>query len=225
MTKLLSTALIAGLVTLAPGAAAAFDVNPVVSVIELPRDRSGITLTVHNPRTVHLPVLFEVVERTVHEDGTESAIAADDQFLIFPPQAVIPPGATQNVRVQWVGAPPSQSRSFTFFAAEQPVDLTGKTGVQTIFRMGASVHVTPADARPAPKLLAAKAEEGGVRVTIANEGSRFFYVESLSLDFSGTKLSGLKLADIAQRTLVPPGARRSFVVPNVSGTPELTTVQ
>ena len=132
MNRTLALLLLAASVLLPP--AQAFDVNPVVSVIELPGDGAGITLTLRNSRGESLPVSFEIVERSVNEDGTENTRPADDLFVIFPPQAVVAPGKSQAIRVQWIGAPPSTSRSFTLFAAEEAVDLTERKGasVQTV---------------------------------------------------------------------------------------------
>lgn len=208
-------------------AALGFDVTPTVSVMELPKDTGGKTLNVRNPRTVALPVEFEIVERAVNADGSEDMTPADDLFLIFPPQAVIAPGDTQSVRVQWMGSPLAQSRSFTLFASEIPVDLEDRDEptVQTIFRMGASVHVTPGEARASPRLISAEDTAGGVRLTLGNSGDRFYYIDSLSLTFSESSYTGLELANIAGRTLVPPGASRTFTIPNVTGTPNLKLLE
>ena len=201
--------------------AAAIDVQPVVNVIALPQDTRGITIAVSNPRTVQLPVTFDIVERNVSPDGSEEQTPADDDFVIFPVQAILEPGQTQSVRVQYVGAAPAKSRSFTLFATEVPVDLEGadNSGVQRILRIGASIHVAPTGTQPDPVLIAATPEETGVRVTIQNDGSRFVYIDNLSLKFGDQTIEGFALANIAGRTLIPPGKMRSFVVPEVSGTP------
>ena len=201
--------------------AAAIDVQPVVNVIALPQDARGITMAVSNPRTVPLPVIFDIVERNVSLDGSEEQTPADDDFVIFPAQAILEPGQTQSVRVQYVGTAPAQSRSFTLFATEVPVDLEGanSSGVQRILRIGASIHVAPTGTQPEPVLIAATPEETGVRVTIQNDGSRFVYIDNLSLKFGDQTIEGFALANIAGRTLIPPGKMRSFVVPEVSGTP------
>ena len=83
--------------------AAAFDVIPTVSQIELPANRSGVTLTIHNPRGTELPFTTEIVERFVLEDGEERTEPADDLFVVFPAQAAIPPAKSLARRVQWLG--------------------------------------------------------------------------------------------------------------------------
>lgn len=215
--------LFAALIAVVASPVLAFDVQPTINVIELPSNARGIAVQVRNPRNVALPISVEIVERKVNPDGTEVQTPADDLFLVFPPQSTIAAGQTQALRLQWVGEPPQQSRSFTLYAAEVPVDLTNSTvsGVQRILRIGASVHVTPASAKAKPIVRTAEAATGGTKVTIANEGDRFVYINSLSLSFKGKTVEGEKLGEIAGRTLIPPGGHRSFIVPDVTGMPAL----
>ncbi|QHL90518.1 fimbria/pilus periplasmic chaperone [Sphingomonas changnyeongensis] len=206
-----------------PAMALAFDVVPTVTVMELPRDIRGATIVVSNPRTVPLPISVEIVEREVNEDGTEKQTPADELFRIFPAQAIIEPGKRQTIRVIWQGPALQKSRSFTLYAGEVPVDVTSGTasGVQRILRIGASVHVAPGGTTAAPRVAQAVPEGNGVRVTLANDGSRFIYMNDISLAFAGKTIPGPELARIAERTLLTPGSRRSFVIPDVAGTPEL----
>jgi hypothetical protein len=60
-----------------------------------------------------------------------------------------------------------------------------------------------------------------VKVTVRNDGQRFLYVDSLALTFGDKTVAGTALADMAGRTLIPPGAKREFVVKGVSGQPSL----
>ena len=210
-------------VAIMPVSSHAFDVVPGVSVIELPANRSGVTITIRNPRATELPVTAEVMERFVEEDGSERHEPADDLFVVFPPQAVIPPGKTQAIRVQWLGEPPAKSRSFHLYASEVPVALeAGDASVlQRVLRVGVSVHVAGAESQPGPVVAASVPGDGNVLVTLANEGERFFYIDSVGLDFGRKHVTGADLAKAAGRTLVPPGARRTFTVEGVTGTPVL----
>lgn len=217
-------AMAAGISVVAP--VAAHDLQPVVNVMRLPQDARGIAIAVSNERNVDLPLTFDIVERVIAPDGSETQTPADDEFVVFPAQAILKPGQTQAVRVQFAGTPPPQSRSFTMYATEVPVDLDkqGITGVQNIMRIGASIHVAPSGTQPRPVLASAEPEDGGVRVTIRNDGDRFVYVDNLSLQFGDKTISGFDLANIAGRTLIPPGKIRSFVIPEVTGTPTLKLV-
>jgi len=210
------------LCVLAPEAAS-YTLEPIVTVIELPSGASGETIILRNPRAFPLAVTFEIVERTVHEDGTETQTPADELFLIFPPQAIVPAGNTQALRIQWIGPDVSTSRSFTLYGVEAPVKLSEDegSGIRTILKIGASVHVTQTGLRADPVLTAVSKIDGGVRVSIANEGMRFVYVDDVALTFENKTVSGQDLGNVAVRTLIPPGSIRTFVVPDVEGTPTL----
>lgn len=209
------------------GPAMALVVQPILSVIELPRDNRGIAINVQNPSDIPIPITIEIFERKVLEDGNEQQTPADDLFAIFPPQAVIQPGASQTIRLQWVGEVPPQSRSFTLYASQVPVDVSQVTesGVQRVLRMGASVHITDARGQPKPTVVSAVPAEGGVKVTLGNDGTRFVYIDSLALQFGSERVEGEALGKAAGRTLLPPGATRSFLVPGVSGTPTVKVIE
>ena len=201
----------------------AFELSPTVSVITLPQDAGGITLYLKNPREKPLPVELNMVERTVHEDGAEDYKPADALFLVFPPQAVINPGETQAFRVQWLGDAPAESRSFTLFAKEIPVDLTasGSPQVQTVFKMGASIHVTPAAAKPDISLTHSQVTGKDLQITLKNSGNRFIYLNEVSLIFPDKTYTGTDLANIAGRTLLTPGSIRTFTVPGETQAPKV----
>ncbi|WP_193165751.1 fimbria/pilus periplasmic chaperone [Microbulbifer hainanensis] len=217
--------LAAGLLMLALFAQGAlcFTLEPTVTVLRLPADITGQTLVLKNPREVDLPVVFEIFERQINEDGSEVTTPADDDFVIFPPQAVVPAGKAQAVRIQWVGGALSQSRSFTLYASEQPLNLSGQaqSGVQTILRMGASVHVTNQGFMPTPKLIRYHPVPDGVVVSIKNNGNEFLYIDMLKMKFGREEVGAFELANDAGRTLITPGATRTFKVDGVQGVPEL----
>lgn len=212
------------LLVLCASEALAFSLQPTVTVLRLPADIDGETLILRNPRNVDLPVVFEILERTINEDGSEQTAPADEEFVIFPPQAVVRAGETQAVRIQWVGNALTKSRSFVLFASEQPVDLTGqaRSGVQTIFRIGASIHVTKQGFLSNPKLVSYRPERDGIIVSIENSGKEFIYMDMLNIKFGEDEVGGIDLANTAGRTLITPGATRTFKVEGVKGIPKLT---
>lgn len=203
--------------------AGAYTLEPIVTVIELPAGRSGETILVRNPRQFPLAITFEIAERTVHEDGRETHAPAEDLFLIFPPQTIVPAGKTQALRIQWVGPDVPISRSFTLYGVEAPVSLSedGESGIRTILKIGASIHVTHKDLRPLPVLKSYRQAGSAAEVSIANEGDRFVYLDDVTLKFENRTISGQDLGNIAIRTLIPPGAVRTFEIPDADGAPAL----
>lgn len=200
-----------------------FTLTPMRSVLTLPADIGGETLRLRNPRKTDLPVIFEIFERKVHEDGSEETVPAEDNFVIFPPQAVVPAGKTQALRVQWVGGALSQSRSFILFARELPLSLNGqeKAGINTILRVGAAIHVTGSGFSSKPELVSYRPANEGVVVSVANRGNEYLYINELGLKFENREVGGSDLGSAAGRTLLPPGVIRTFTIGGVRGTPEL----
>ena len=45
-------------------------------------------------------------------------------FLVVPPQALMPPGATQNFRIQWVGEPQLCESQSYMLPVELPANVT-----------------------------------------------------------------------------------------------------
>ena len=130
------------------------------------------------------------------------------------------PGSQQAVRIQWIGEQPDVSRSFTLYARELAVDLEeGASGVRTLMRIGASVHITTSGLTPEPRLATSRPVEDGVEVTLENIGNEYIYIDDLALDFDGQEVVSTELAVAAGRTLLLPGAKRTFVVPDKTGTP------
>lgn len=211
------------LFTLFVQSAQAFTLDPTVTVLRLPGDLTGETLILRNPRNVDLPVVFEIFERQINEDGSEVTTPADDNFVIFPPQAVVPAGKTQALRIQWVGGALAESRSFTLYAKELPLSLSGirESGVQTILRIGASIHVTNEGFVSRPELASYKPVRDGVVVSITNSGNEFIYIDMLRMKFGRNEIGQLDLANAAGRTLITPGATRTFKVGGVQGAPQL----
>nr|WP_010133545.1 fimbria/pilus periplasmic chaperone [Microbulbifer agarilyticus] len=205
------------------GSAHAYTLEPSVTVLSMPVDAGGATLVLRNPRDTALPVIFEVAERTINEDGSELATPSDDRFIVFPPQVVVQPGQAQSIRIQWAGGALDQSKSFTLYASEQPLKIEQPThsGVKTLFRIGASIHVTAEQFSPKVVVSDHEVLEDGTSVTLSNGGDEFVYIDDLSLRLDKINLSGFQLAKAAGRTLLPPGGKRTFTIPELRAQPLL----
>ena len=130
--------------------AEAYRVTPLLlELTDTGRDRAG-QIRVEN--TTDRPLTFEAyaLDWTISEDGERTTSPAAAPLLIFPPQAIVPPGETQVVRVEWVGGAVEQSRDFIVMVEQLPVDFTPDqaegSGVQFLFNFGAAVHVAPTGA-------------------------------------------------------------------------------
>ncbi len=89
----------------------AMTVQPVVVDLKPGGRTMSATVSVQNTFTTPLPV--ELTATTLKFDEAGAHVDGPDKgdLLIFPPQALIPPGQTQSFRIQWVGDPElAQSR-------------------------------------------------------------------------------------------------------------------
>ncbi|MGD2134082.1 MAG: fimbria/pilus periplasmic chaperone [Maricaulaceae bacterium] len=157
------------------GAAHAFRVAPMVYDLEPIGSGAATTIRIENTGATPLAVELSAARRTIAPDGTESREPAEADFLLFPPQAVVPPGESQSVRVQYVGQPDiRESRNYVVVVRQLPIDLRGdeSAGVQFVFAFATSVTVIPDGARPRLAVASISNEEGpDVSVRLLNQGT------------------------------------------------------
>jgi fimbrial chaperone protein len=118
------------------------------------RPNQSSALRVRNASAIPVTVEIEVVERTVDPNGVQTRTPADDDFLLFPPQAVVQPSSTQVFRMQPLGTDANQSKSYFVTVRQVPVKLPdiegGGARLNVVFAFDAAVHVVPGSARPEP---------------------------------------------------------------------------
>lgn len=195
------------------GPSMAMRVSPMV--VEMVSSGSGAVarIEVQNINQGNLAFETRVFLMTIGADGKIIETPADDKFLIFPPQGVLPPGGRQVVRLQWVGEPDlAASQAFYVSVQQLPVafeptaadDLGAQ--VQVLYNMRALVVVAPPGAKPDVKASAVKqlnyqppAEAGsstlppiqdGVEVTLKNEGRRHAMMSNFGWRLDGTDTAG-----------------------------------
>lgn len=168
-----------------PIAHAGMQVAPLVIEMENAPGQSS-AIRVRNTSAGEIPVEVSVVRREVGPSGNTINVPADADFVIFPPQTVIPGQQTQVFRFQYLGgAGAEKSASYYIYASQLPVFLGAEESVQNssvrinfLYEYGVSVHMVPPGAEPGLEVTNAspvKLEGGapGVRLTITNEGNRF----------------------------------------------------
>lgn len=227
MLKSRACALVAAFAVLASlgSPAWAMRVSPMVVEMESRGSDAVARIEVQNINQGNLAFETRVFLMTVEEDGTIKETPADDEFLIFPPQGVLPAGGRQVVRLQWVGEPdPAASQAFYVSVQQLPVAFEPSTTesvaaqVQLLYNMQALVVVAPPGARPDVKASSVRhvnyqppAEPGsdvlpplqdGVEITLANEGRRHAMMSNFGWRLEGTDTNGQRLrVDISPEEL------------------------
>jgi hypothetical protein len=137
---------------------------------------------------------------------------------------MIPPGATQNFRIQWLGEPAlASSQSFYIFFNQVPLKTTpGRAALQVVMSMGVMVNVAPPQGAPDLQVVGTgiATDAHGKRhptITVQNQSNVHGLLPQSTVrvvagDWSETLTPGL-LSDTLGSGLVKPGHRRKFVLP------------
>ncbi|MBS0243644.1 MAG: molecular chaperone [Proteobacteria bacterium] len=192
-------------------------------------------VSVVNGSNQAMPVEAVVQRMALDENGKSHTAKAGDEFLVMPPQAMIPAGATQNFRIQWLGDPViDQSQSFFIFFNQVPVKTPqGKAALQVVMSMGVMVNVAPPQGSPSLNLVSTGiiADKSGRRhptITVSNPTKVHALLPQATVKLSsGSWSETLSAGLISERVgigLVQPGRQRKFVLP-VDLPPGVNSVQ
>lgn len=204
------------------GSADAFRLTPMRYVLEPSGPGAEITLRLENTFAVDLPVEVEIYKRTVSEDGKEQRISGEADFLVFPPQSLVPVGAEQAFRVRYIGPPNiADMQSYVVVVRQLSIrDPQAGSGVEVMLALGTAAYVSPPGATAELSLsLAEGADDNGKAIIwVQNDGNAYGYIDRFSIVLtsadgtSATVPSALFAADL-ESPLVMPGSRRRLVVP------------
>lgn len=188
-----------------------------------PKSRAQVTIT----NSSQVPMALEAVVRGMELDeaGKQTLSRAGDEFLIFPPQAMVPPGGTQVFRVEWLGEPGlSASKTYQLSLSQIPVKSTKSQSImQVVMSFGVLINVAPAQGAPQVRIIGTSVASGdkpGSKqpiITVENTGRVHALLQDATIRLSnGTWSQTLSSHDFAQKVgmgLVQPGKRRKFVLP------------
>ncbi len=206
------------------GFAEAMSVSPVQVEMTSAGSASRGQVTVRNTSDKPLPVETSLQGLQLDAKGARKLSPAGEDFLVFPPQAMIPAGATQVFRLQWVGDPAlAKGKSYMFTVSEVPVKLPkGQNNVQIVMGFGVVIDVAAAGVTPSLNIVSTKItkDKQGQQhaiLTVENPTNTHALLPDGSINLSGEGWSKtLTSADLRQTIgigLVQPGMRRRFVLP------------
>ncbi|MFO1113880.1 MAG: fimbria/pilus periplasmic chaperone [Rhodospirillales bacterium] len=144
---------------------------------------SRSTITVVNTGATTLPVEVNVSRLDLGENGELGLTPDDEDFLVFPPQAMLAPGASQVFRLQWAGEPDlGASRSYALMVNQIPVDSqNGGTVLELVYSVVVYVNVSPLQGDADLRLVrvALITDEHGahkLELVVENRGNRHHYL-------------------------------------------------
>jgi len=223
MFRPLGVALALGLSVSLKSPASSMTVSPLLVELSTSGPGSRTSLRITNDGTARLPIEIKVSRLEVGEHGESTTTPVTDDFLIIPSHALIPPGGSQAVRVQWVGRGDMQrSQSYLFKVSQLAVKFPEtKSGVQFTFHFTVIVNVAPPGAVSSLVLKDVGIETGkdGTRhpaITVVNKGNRHASLADAALVLTGggwkTAISGEAMRQMVGVGLIQPGKERRFVL-------------
>lgn len=216
---------------LVPIGASAMAVRPVIIDLGVTARAMSTTLEVSNAFNDPLTVELTVREVTFGaEEGVAPTFKPTEDILMFPPQALIAPGAAQNFRVQYLGDPAiARSRHFVVTVAQLPVRLPeGQSAIQVLYNFQVLVSVGVPGTRSEIKLLSSsilKNTTGDANpvLEVRNDTQTYGYLGEARLrlvqkDAAGTEIyrrtfTAQELQQTVGFGLVAPGQTRRITVP------------
>jgi fimbrial chaperone protein len=201
-------------------AAHAISISPVDIEMTASGAHARAQFTVTNDGAGPMPLEITVNTLVYGEDGKEKMAEGGDNILVTPAATIIPPGARQIFRVQWVGTPDlASSESFMILANQLPVrDKSGKSSVQVVAGLGAILNVAPAGGVPKLKLVSvapAKTAKGGpaAAILVENPSNTHALIANSTLTIGGETVPPTSMQAQVGIGVVGPGKRRKFLVP------------
>jgi len=214
------------LTAVASGAARAMSVTPILTDMTTTGRDSRSTITVVNTGATTLPVEINVSRLDLGENGELGLTPDDEDFLVFPQQAMLAPGASQVFRLQWAGEPDiAASRSYALMVNQIPVDSqSGGTVLELVYSVVVYVNVGPLQGDADIRLvrLAPVTDEHGahkLELVVENRGNRHHYLSRdriLLKDAAGSWSRDFRASEFASSVgigLVQPGKTRRFILP------------
>jgi fimbrial chaperone protein len=211
-------------------------VTPLVLEMENVGSQSKASLRIVNDSASPLPVEIKVSRLELDDSGESKTTPTGEDFLIFPPQAIIPAGGSQAIRVQWIGhGEMEKSQSFIFAVNQLPVKFPNeKSGVQIVFNFAVVVNVAPSASTSAVSLknVGVTIDDYGVKhpvIVVANSGNRHANIGNATLVLSAESwsqtISSATLSQILGMGLVQPGRQRRFVLTTTTLPPQVTKLR
>jgi len=124
-------------------------------------------IRVRNTSEQAIPVEVLVFKRDVDAAGKQTRIPADDDFIIFPPQASLKASGTQVFRLRPLDNTKTNSQSYyvSFRQVPAPLAPSEENGarIQVVFSFDAAVHVVPRKAKSDVVLKTSRASNMSVK--------------------------------------------------------------
>lgn len=214
--------------SMVPIAADAARISPMIVEVR-PMGRESIArVELTNDGQNEFPVEVQMFRGEITELGELELTPADEKFLVFPPQRVIPATSQQVFRVQYIGEPRLAASEVYYMQIRQlPVAIApDQSQVQLVVNFNVLVNVVPEGSAPQPTIewIGPVERDGtsGVEVKVGNAGTRYFTAGTRPWSISATAADGTpfelnltseQVAQLIGVGVVAPDRARVFFIP------------
>ncbi|MFK8032494.1 MAG: molecular chaperone [Gammaproteobacteria bacterium] len=201
--------------------AQAFEVQPMRHSLFPSEGKIAGLVNVKNTRSKALPLEVIVQERVYDDEGNFTIVDAEEDFIVFPAQALVQPNEDQAFRFQYVGDPAiEQDSAYTLLVREVAVQSDeGFTGLQYVYAFGVAVYVEDQDRLSRITIGAIERDGDSLKVQIENNSDSFARLSNdrfiLSQGDKRISLAGDNLTGLIDKSVLSPRAT-VLVTMNVS---------
>ncbi len=197
--------------------AQALQLNPLSVVLKPSGGGAKQSFRVTNESNKPIAVQFSVTTRQ-QINNREIRRPADKDFMIYPPQTIIPPRSTQKVRIEWLGSP-NLKRELPFrLIAEQvyvSLEKQKQTGINMLMTLVGALYVQPNGTKSNVQVKSVQRQGNKLAVTLANSGTRHQLMKYATLTLrNGPKVLTLKgdaLKGINGNNVLAGSSKRFFI--------------
>ncbi len=201
----------------------ALQMNPLSVILKPSGGGAKQSFKVTNESNQPIAVQFSVTTRQ-QLNNKEIRHPADKDFMIYPPQTIIPARSTQKVRIEWLGAGTlPREKPFRLIAEQVYVSLDNseQTGIKLLMKIVGALYVQPSKTRSNVQVKAVQQQGNKLAVTLVNSGNRHQLMNTATLTLSnGVKTITLKgnkqLAGLEGNNVLA-GASKRFFIPLPKG--------
>ena len=195
-------------------------------ILDLDSAGAAASGTVRFDNTTRSAITVEATMRTFAGSANAGA-AVNDDFVIFPPTALVQSGQSQTFRLQYVGDPAIAQSELYYLSLEQlPVDLGGQdtTAVGFVVNFDVFVSVNPPGsvAQLEARSVAPDPQTGNWLVTVENVGARYAFSSSGRWTVNGPGGQAVALSGQVLSQHLPEG--RQVIGPQASATLQMVPV-
>ena len=173
----------------------ALQMTPLSLVLKPSGGGAKQSVRVTNETNKPIAVQFSVTTRQ-QLNNKEVRKPADNNFMIYPPQTIIPARTTQKVRVEWLGPGKiPQEQAYRLIAEQVHVSLEERkqNGISFLMTIENGLYVQPNGTKSNVQVKAVRRHGNQLAVTLTNTGTRHQILRFPTLNLqNGGKVLALK---------------------------------